>query len=148
MLVSLQDSMSTLTCTWQCCVADRGLVTESAMQYGSMPWPFGALWSDYRTDCINVMTVRTRLNMKILVRDSSRCCSSPYLYLVTSSRSCNSTAASLQSMLQGAHNGATVAESHTFVVLCRLECVQVKMCVNHNRWHRHHAVPVQGSRIY
>ena len=31
----------------------------------------------------------TLLNMKIFPSDSSRCCSSPYLYLVTSSRSCS-----------------------------------------------------------
>lgn len=38
---------------------------------------------------VNKVLKPTLLNMKIFPSDSSRCCSSPYLYLVTSSRSCS-----------------------------------------------------------
>lgn len=50
----------------------------------------------------------TRLNMKIFPSDSSKCCSSPYRYLVTSSRSCRGQPYKPDDRLRGAGRGRKV----------------------------------------
>jgi hypothetical protein len=58
----------------------------------------------------------TRPNMKILVSASSRCCSSPYLYLVTSSLTCQKSSKTFKT-LSGSHESLVPMMSLPYYII-------------------------------